>query len=101
MIGIELELSTLLILQTVFITSFAKFEIQTPLMKKLIKWFIIDAITISLFYLLGHWSMLFPFLGILPGIIYHFKWCRKNGIDPLRATPRRKYYALRGWKWEE
>ena len=23
------------------------------------------------------------------------------GIDPLRATPRRKYYELRGWTWPE
>lgn len=99
--GIELELISLLIVQTVFISAFAKFEIETPLLKKLIKWFIIDGITIGLYFVIGHWAIIFPFVGILPGTIYHFIWCKKNGIAPLKTTPKKKYHELRGWKWVE
>lgn len=99
--GIELELIVLLVIQTIFISAFAKFEIQTPLMRKLIKWFIIDAITIGIYFLYGHWAILFPILGLVPGTIYHFTWCKKNEINPFKATPRKKYYELRGWEWEE
>jgi hypothetical protein len=35
------------------------------------------------------------------GLVVHLVWCRKNGIDPLRATPRRRYYEMRGWDWPE
>ncbi len=100
-IGIELELITLLVIQTTFISTFAKFEIETPLVKKLVKWFFIDALTIGLYFLVGHWSILFPILGLVPGTIYHFNWCKKNGIHPLKSTPKKKYYELRKWKWEE
>ncbi len=99
--GIELELFVLLIIQTVFISAFAKFEVETPLIKKLVKWFLIDAVTIGLYYLVEHWAVIFPILGLVPGIIVHFTWCKKNRIDPWKATPRKKYYELRGWKWEE
>jgi hypothetical protein len=99
--GIELELIALLIIQTTFISAFAKFEAETPFIKKIIKWFIIDGITIGLYYGVGHWAVIFPFIGIIPGTIFHFSWCKKNGINPLKATPKRKYYELRGWKWEE
>ena len=99
--GIELELATLLLIQMVFISAFAKFEIETPLLKKLIKWFIIDGITIGLYFFIGHWAMIFPIVSLIPGTIYHFIWCKKNGINPLNATPRKKYYELRKWKWVE
>ena len=98
--GIELELGTLLVLQTVLITAFSKFEIETPILKRLVKWLVIDGITIGLYYAIGHWAILFPFVGIIPGTIYHFVWCRKNGIHPLYATPKAKYYELRGWKMD-
>src|SRR4051812_43829720 len=97
----KLELITLLIIQTTFISAFAKFEIETPLLRKLVKWFIIDGITIALYFGVGHWAILFPILGLIPGTTYHFIWCKKNGINPFNATPKRKYYELRKWKWEE
>ncbi len=99
--GIELELFTLIIIQTTFISAFAKFESETPLIKKLIKWFIIDVITVALYHFFGHWAMLFVVLSLAPGTTYHFIWCRKNGIHPFEATPRKKYYELRKWKWIE
>ena len=95
----ELELITLLIIQTIFISAFARFEIETSLIRRLVKWFIIDGITIGLYFLIGHWAVIFPILGLVPGTIYHFNWCKKNGINPIKATPIKKYYDLRGWKY--
>lgn len=99
--GIELELGELLVVQLLATNFFGRFEIETPAFRKIIKWLIIDAITVALFFWIGHWSTIFPLIGMIPGTIYHFIWCKKNGIDPLRATPKKKYYELRGWKWEE
>ena len=31
------------------------------------------------------------------GLVAHFWICRRWGIHPLKATPRDKYYRLRGW----
>jgi len=42
-----------------------------------------------------------PALAAAGGLTVHFMWCRRHGIDPVHATPRRKYYALRGWTWRE
>ena len=98
-VGVELELGLLLILQTVLITVFARFEVETPIARRLIKWLVIDVITLALYVAIGHWALVFPVVGMLPGMIFHWTWCRRNGIDPLRATPRRRYYALRGWLW--
>ncbi len=99
--GIELELAILLLIQMVFISAFAKFEIETPLFKKLMKWLIIDGVTIGLYFIIKHWALIFPIVSLVPGTVYHFVWCKKNGIDPLHATPRKKYYKLRKWKWME
>ena len=100
-LGIELELTELLLIQTIFISVFAKFEIETPLFKKLLKWFFFYTITIGLYFLIGHWAIIFPIVGLVPGTIYHFHWCKKNGIHPFKATPKKKYYELRKWKWQE
>mgnify|MGYP000340709568 FL=1 len=98
-IGVELELGLLLVLQTILITVFARFEVETPIARRLIKWLVVDVITLALYFSIGHWALVFPIVGMLPGVIFHWTWCRRNGIDPLRATPRRRYYALRGWPW--
>ena len=99
--GIELELVVLLIIQTAGMSAFAKFEIETPLIKKLTKWFIVDGITAGLYFAVGHLAILFPILGLIPVTIYHFNWCKKNSIHPFKATPKKKYYELKKWKWEE
>jgi hypothetical protein len=97
---VKLELIVLLI-QSIASNSFAHFEIGTPALRKIFKWLFMDATTIGLYYWIGHWSLLLPAIILIAGITYHFIWCKKNGIDPLKATPKRKYYQLRGWKLEE
>lgn len=99
--GIEIELGELLVVQLLATNLLAHFEIETSALRKIFKWMVIAAITVGLYNWLGHWAALFPVIGLIPGTIYHFYWCRKNGIDPFMGTPRRKYYHLRGWEWKE
>ncbi len=99
--GIELELIVLLVLQLSASSFFAKFEIETPAVRKIVKWLILDGVTVGLYYFIGHFALLFPVLILITGTIFHFRFCRKNGIDPLKATPKKKYYQLRHWKWED
>jgi hypothetical protein len=100
-VGIALELSVLLAVSVVGQSVFAPFELETPAWRKILKWGIVIGLTLGLFRLAGHWAILIPVLGGLAGVTFHTVWCRRHGIDPLRATPRRKYYALRGWTWQE
>lgn len=97
----EIELIELMVIQLLASNFFGRFEVETPAFRKIIKWLIIDGITIGLYYWFYHWALIFPVVAMIPGTIYHFTWCKKNGIDPLKATPRKKYYELRGWKWGE
>jgi hypothetical protein len=97
--GIALELFVLLVLAVVGQSMFARFEIETPAWRKILRWFTIIALTLGLYKPVGHWALVVP-VGIgAAGTTFHFIWCRRNGIDPLRATPARKYYELRGWQW--
>lgn len=99
--GIELELYVLLAAAILGETLFAVFEIETARWRKLVKWLIVTGGTLALYYAVGHLALVFP-LGLAAlGTVAHFWWCRKHGIHPLRATPRRRYYELRGWSWPE
>ena len=97
--GVELELSVLLAFAIVAQSSFARFEVETPASRKMFKWTAMSLVTIGLSRWVGHWSLLFPIFMGLVGSIFHVVWCRRNGINPLTAVPRRRYYELRGWTW--
>jgi hypothetical protein len=97
--GIELEWFILLIISVVGKSVFQKFALQTPIWQQILKWVITIAITYGLYRLGGHqWALgfLFSFLGL--GMALHFLWCGYHEINPWHATPKEKYYALRGWK---
>lgn len=97
----ELELIVLLVIAILGTSGFAVFEVETPWWRKALKWAIVAGATLALFRVVGHWAVLFPIGAAVLGTSFHFWWCRKNGIDPLRATPRKRYYELRGWAWPE
>ena len=97
----EIELIILIIIQLLGTSLFVQFEIETPAIKRIMKWLILDGLTLLLFRFIGHWCLLFPAIMLTIGTSFHFYWCKKNGIDPFKATPRKRYYELRGWKWEE
>ena len=100
-LGVELELAVLLGLFVVGAEVFAPFEVETPPWRKIVKWSIVIVLTLTLYRFIGHWAIAAPLvLGGL-GAAFHWVWCRKHGIHPLRATPRRQYYELRGWDWHE
>ena len=99
--GIELELFVLLAFAIVAQSTMARFEIGTPAWRKILKWFMMVGLTLGLYRFVHHWALLLPIgMGAL-GTTFHLVWCRRNGIDPLRATPARRYYQLRGWAWPE
>ena len=99
--GIELELAVLLALLVLGTQVFDRFEVETPAWRKLLKWSILIALTLGLYQVIGHWAAVVPVALALLGLLFHLIWCRKNGIHPWRATPRRKYWELRGWEWTE
>jgi hypothetical protein len=98
--GIELELAALLVLVTLGQVGFGHFEAETPKIRRLIKWAFVYGATLGLYYVVGHWALAFPITMSAAGLGFHFWWCQRNGIDPLRATPRQRYYELRGWALE-
>jgi hypothetical protein len=97
--GIELELAVLLAFAIVAQSAFARFEVETPALRKMLKWFSLCGLTLLLYRFVGHWALLLPLIIGLAGTLFHVVWCRRNGIDPVRATPSRRYYELRGWTW--
>ncbi len=99
--GIELELAVLLACAIVGQSTFAKFEIETPPWRKIMKWTMMSVLTVALYQWIRHWALLLPVGMLLIGSTFHLIWCKRNGIDPIRATPSRRYYQLRGWTWPE
>lgn len=99
--GIELELGVLLALHILGSQLFARFEIETPAWRKILKWTLLVALTLGLYAAVGHWALVLPIAGALAGLTFHLVWCRRNGIHPLKATPRDRYYELRGWDRDE
>lgn len=99
--GVELELLVLLLFSVLGQTTFARFEIETPAWRKILKWFVVIGLTLGLYRLFGHWALALPIAAGLAGATFHILWCRRHGIDPIRATPSRKYYQLRGWTWPQ
>ncbi len=96
-----IELGVLLAITILGGTGFAVFEVETPWWRKALKWTLVTALTLGLAAAVGHWALLFPIAAGLAGVTFHVWWCRKHGIDPVHATPRRRYYELRGWAWRE
>jgi hypothetical protein len=94
--GVELELLLLLTLSVL-----ARFGIETPAWRKILKWFLVTTATLALYRAVGHWALMAPLLAAVLGTTFHFVWCHKHGIHLLRATPHRTYYRLRGWQWPE
>ncbi len=97
--GIEIELTFLLLLTFIGQTLFARFEIETPRWRLIVKWLVLYAVTLGLHPVIGHWALAAPALAGTVGLAVHFSWCRRHGIHPFTAEPLPRYYALRGWRW--
>jgi hypothetical protein len=99
--GVELELSVLLLMSIVGQSTFSRFALEVPASRQILKWLVLIAVTLGLYRYVGHWALVCPGAIIVFMMPAHFRWCRRNGINPVRATPLRKYYELRGWTWPE
>lgn len=99
--GIELELLVLLGVSIVGTSVFAPFEVETAAWRKVVKWVVVSGATLALYGWVGHRALAVPLVLGAVGLAFHFWWCRRNGIHAFRATPRRRYYELRGWDWPD
>jgi hypothetical protein len=78
---------------------FNRFATEVSPWATLAKWGTMHALTIALYFVAGAWCLLVPGIMLALGVSLHIHVCRRYGIHPLRATPRRAYYELRGWAW--
>lgn len=76
---------------------FRNFEGETPLPTRVLKLVTYLGITALLAVWVGPWALVWV-LGLFAiGSVFHFIWCSRNGINPLTAEPKERYYKLRGW----
>ena len=85
--GIELELSYLLLLLTVGMVSFGRFEADRAIWRGLLKWAILIGGTVGLYTAVGHWSLLFPTAG-LRGDSNHERRHALASSDPLSGQTK-------------
>ncbi len=77
---------------------FGKFEEGTPKWRRTLKLFVVVAAVGAIAQRFGSR----PAIGLLAaiaviGLVVHFTWCRRHGIDPWTAEPWELYRRLRGW----
>jgi hypothetical protein len=98
----ENVLLVFVVFQALGFALFGKFQTEAPWWQMFFKWMIILGLAYALFTYFGEIVTLVTFgILLLLSIIIHVTWCLKKGIHPLKATPGKKYYALRGWNWKE
>jgi uncharacterized membrane protein YfcA len=75
------------------------FEEGKPKWRRVLKFFVGVAITVTLSATLGR-ALAFGFLGtLLLAVLYiHIIWLPSKGINGWTAEPKDKYYELRKWK---
>lgn len=80
---------------------FGQFEIGTPTWRRLLKVVVFVGLTAAASAAWGHAGALgwVAFAGTL-GLVAHFTWTRRHGINPWTAEPRARYRELRGWPAE-
>ena len=98
----EKELLALLFINVMGYGIFGKFESHSPWWRSVLKWAAMVGIVWTLATYFGHnVALIVLFFLMVLAVFVHFYWCNKHGIHPIAATPRKKYFELRGWKWEE
>lgn len=91
----------LFVLCAVGTSVFDRFECETPAWKKVLRWTMAAVLSQAAASVWGYWALGVLAVLAVTGLTVHLTWCRRHGIHPLRATPRRRYYELRKWAWEE
>jgi hypothetical protein len=98
----ERILLVLLIGHIIGVAFFGKFEAESPWWRAILKWSIIMGIIYGVSAAFGAGVTMYVLIGLfVVSLIVHFTWCHMHGIHPIQATPRKKYFELRGWTWRE
>jgi hypothetical protein len=80
------------------IVTFHRFEQRMPLWHRLLKVFVVLAVTTVISHFFGTTGVLVAVgIAALPVIFVHAIWLPRHGINGWTGEPREKYYALRGW----
>jgi hypothetical protein len=77
---------------------FGHFEELTPKWRRVLKVFVVLAITRAITTQFGHaWA--FAFIGALlvAFVVVHLWWLPRKGVNGLTGEPRARYHELRGW----
>ena len=80
-------------------TLFGRFEEGTPKWRRLSRWVSYLGTVALISKTAGRpWAFVWIF-GLPPGVgvLFHFWWCLRHGINPITAEPKDEYYRLRGW----
>jgi hypothetical protein len=78
--------------------TFRHFEPRMPWGRRLLKTFVILALTAAISHYFGRTGVIIAFgIALLPVIYIHAIWLPRHGVNGWTAEPREKYYALRGW----
>ncbi len=103
LISMPIVLLVLLAIQILRTSILGRFEIETPIWKRLLKWIVMYGVTITVAFCfaLGLWPLVFPVGWTVLDTVRHLVFCRREGIHPIYATPRKKLYELKGWEWPE
>lgn len=100
--GLELEWFVLLLICVIGKSIFSRFELETPAWRLILKWLIIIGITYSLYLSGGHSAAIgFIFGFLFLSLCVHFLWCKYHDIHPIKASPKEKYYQIRGWSLDK
>ena len=78
---------------------FGHFKEKTPKWRRVLKMFVVIAISIIISYLAGRdWFYIFLVCMVAMFLIIHGWWLPKKGINGFTAEPKDKYYEFRGWE---
>lgn len=78
---------------------FGRFEQETARWRRLLKFTIVIGGAFVFGGIAGlAWSLAWIALLAAVGLVAHFTWTRKHGIDPFTAEPYARYRQLRGWR---
>ena len=98
-LGVELEWAVLFSLLLIGGSTFARFEVETPTWRRILKWAVIAGLTLGAYPVAEHRALLVPLALSTLGLVAHLAWCRRYRIHPVRATPKCRLYRARGWRW--
>jgi Mn2+/Fe2+ NRAMP family transporter len=78
---------------------FGHFEERTPKWRRVLKFFMFTGVIVLISATAGRaWSIGFVAALLSLVAVVHAWWLPRQGIHPLTAEPKDKYYALRAWK---